>query len=155
MNSQPRTSLGHLWRCAYRSQQVTRMTRADVAALLRKAQMRNVTRDITGLLLLVDNRFLHFLEGPEVHLRALIDAIARDPRHSAMNLLFLEPADGRLFGGHSMAFSDWSSPMPLDDPMQRRLLQMLNDPVGVSQGQQPSTAAQMGFWRQCATALPA
>jgi Sensors of blue-light using FAD len=102
------TSLGSLWCCVYRSTQAKRMTRADVAALLRQAQMRNVELDITSSLLRIDNRFLHYLEGPLPALEQLLERLRQDTRHSAMEELYREPIARRRFPNMPIDFSDLS-----------------------------------------------
>ena len=146
------TSLDTLWRCAYRSQQAAPITRADLAALLRESQMRNVTQGLTGLLLHADHKFLHLLEGPEGAVRRVSQSIALDARHVAMEVLFMEPASRRLLAMHPMAFIDWSSPMTMEDPLQRLLKTVLEEPAPLLPG--ASTEAQMRFWEQCAKSLP-
>lgn len=102
------TSLGALWCCVYRSTQLKQMTRADVAAMLRDAQMRNVDRNITSSLLRIDNRFLHYLEGPLPALEQLLERLRADPRHTAVEELFREPIARRRFPNLPIDFSDLS-----------------------------------------------
>jgi len=154
MEHQKTASLESLWRCAYRSRQVARMTRADVAALLRESQMRNVTQDVSGLLLHLDDNFLHYLEGPEGVLRALAARIEKDPRHQVLGCLFMEPAPERLLPGHAMAYSDGGGPIPVDATAQALLNGMLQAPAPLAASHIPSTPGQMRFWAMWAAALP-
>jgi Sensors of blue-light using FAD len=107
MNSRM-TTLGALWCCVYRSTQIKQMTRADVAAMLRHAQMRNVDRNITSSLLRIDNRFLHYLEGPLPALEQLLEKLRADPRHTGFEELFREPIARRRFPNLPIDFSDLS-----------------------------------------------
>jgi hypothetical protein len=100
--------MGALWCCVYRSIQAKRMTRADVAVLLREAQMRNVERNITSSLLRIDNKFLHYLEGPLPALDLLLARLRVDPRHTAFEELFREPIAQRRFPNLPIDFSDLS-----------------------------------------------
>ncbi|MFN9450414.1 MAG: BLUF domain-containing protein [Rubrivivax sp.] len=154
MEHQKTASLESLWRCAYRSRQVTRMTRADMAALLRESHMRNVTQDVSGLLLHLDDNFLHYLEGPESVLRALAARIEKDPRHQVLGCLFMEPAPERLLPGQAMAYSDGGSPIPVDAAAQAVLNGVLKGPARLEASHIPSTPGQMRFWAMCAAALP-
>ncbi len=102
------TSLGSLWCLVYRSTQTKQMTRADVASMLRDAQMRNLDRNITSSLLRIDNRFLHYLEGPLPALEHLMGRLRLDPRHSALEELYREPIARRRFRNLPIDFSDLS-----------------------------------------------
>jgi Sensors of blue-light using FAD len=102
------TSLGSLWCCVYRSKQTKKLTRADMAVLLRDAQMRNVERGITGSLLRIDDSFLHYLEGGQEAIDRLFASLQRDPRHTHFQVLFREPIERRRFPNTLMDFSDLS-----------------------------------------------
>lgn len=154
MKDEKTASLGPVWRCAYRSRQTAHMTRADLAALLRESQMRNVSADVSGLLLHIDDSFLQYLEAPEPVLRGLAQRLVSDLRHAQMGWLFFEPSAHRLLEGQALAFSDWSSPMPLEEGLQWQLQQMLSGPLPVQAPVMPSTTGQLNFWRHCAAGLP-
>ncbi|GAA3031158.1 BLUF domain-containing protein [Microbacterium dextranolyticum] len=59
----------------------------DLEALLVQSRANNVDEDITGMLLYRRGRFLQFLEGPETAVRALLDRIRADPRHTGIRVL--------------------------------------------------------------------
>ncbi len=130
------------------------MTRADVAALLRESQMRNLSRDVSGLLLHVDDSFLHYLEGPEGVLRTLAARIEKDPRHEVLACLFMEPAADRLLPGQAMAYSDGVNPIPMDVAAQAELHGMMYGPAPLAAAHIPSTPGQIRFWTLCAATLP-
>ncbi|WP_307805161.1 BLUF domain-containing protein [Microbacterium sp. BLY] len=72
--------------------------------LLQQSRRSNATRDVTGLLLFRDGRFLQILEGPAEAVRRLVDRIAEDPRHHAMRILLETPIAARLFSDWSMGY---------------------------------------------------
>lgn len=147
------TSSGTLWCFAYRSVRVRHMTRADVASLLREAQMRNINRNVTGLLLQIDNRFVQYLEGPKEALLDLKERIAADSRHRQFELLFEGPIRERLFHDSSMAFSDLSGPAPREDRRSSLLQQVLEHPPPEDRRGRTNDVFHR-FWARCAQSLP-
>jgi hypothetical protein len=63
----------------------------------------NRLASITGLLVTHEGWFLQALEGPETGVRALMDRIARDPRHRGVRVLDQAPCECRLFQDWNMA----------------------------------------------------
>lgn len=149
------TSSGGLWCCAYRSQQVKRMTRADISLLLRDAQMRNMNLDVTGLLLQVDNRFIQYLEGPKEVVVPLLRRIQLDPRHHRFELLFEGPVARRLFHEWSMAFSDFGASELVGNGRGALLQQVLEQPLQAEDRPVPADHVLHRFWVHCAQSLPA
>lgn len=147
------TSSGDLWCCAYRSVQAKHMTRADVAALLRDAKMRNINRSVTGLLLQIDNKFVQYIEGPRADVQHLIDRIQADPRHRDVQLLFEGPISERLFGDWSMGFSDLSGSSLLQDRRSSLLKQVLEQPPPPDRRGRSNDVFHR-FWARCAQSLP-
>lgn len=82
----------------YTSRAVPRMGLDTVATIFRRAREFNASHGITGALLYDGHLFAHWLIGPAVTVTALMERIARDPRHEAMLVLLDEPADGTEFG---------------------------------------------------------
>lgn len=58
------------------------------------ARVRNPESRITGALLFDGERFCQLIEGPEADVKALMVAIALDPRHTDVRLLFEAPVSG-------------------------------------------------------------
>lgn len=116
--------------------------------------MRNLTLDITGMLLHVDNIFLHYLEGPEASFRGLLARLSQDPRHQGMGFWFIEPTAERLMPDHPMAFGDGGGPSPLAPALQAHLHMLLHGPLPEAAEPMPSSARQIEFWRFCAESLP-
>lgn len=81
--------------------------RADVnpdvlAGLVDDARLRNHDTGVTGALLHDRGQVLQWLEGPERAIAPLWEAIARDRRHGAVELLTRGSAIGRVFGHWNM-----------------------------------------------------
>jgi Sensors of blue-light using FAD len=138
---------------SYRSIQAKHMTRADVVALLREAQMRNMNRSISGVMLRIDQRFLHYFEGPVSAVDHLAEQIRQDTRHFDFKPLYQEPISKRLFERWSMAFSELSSPSnwPGTDPS---LLQRVLDETPPADGRGTAGDVFHRFWAECAATVP-
>lgn len=53
----------------------------DLESILLTARAHNLSADITGLLILRDDCFIQFLEGPPREIDALMESILADDRH--------------------------------------------------------------------------
>ena len=138
---------------SYRSIQAKHMTRADVVMLLRESQMRNMNRNISGALLRIDQRFLHYVEGPAAAVEHLTQQVRADARHSDFEPLFQEPVNKRLFERWSLAFSELSnaSMWPGPDPS---LLQRVLDEAPPADGRGNASDTFHRFWAECAVTVP-
>jgi hypothetical protein len=74
---------------------------ARLAELLAQSRASNTRRDLTGMLLYRNGRFVQVLEGPESEVRGLLSVIQDDPRHTGMRVLAEEYIAAR-------EFSDWT-----------------------------------------------
>ncbi len=72
----------------------------DVVAV---SARNNARVGVTGLLVAFDGWFLQALEGPRTEVSITFSRIAKDPRHSVLELIGMGPIDGRLFGRWSMS----------------------------------------------------
>lgn len=93
-----------LLRLVYTSTAAQPFRETALEQLLEQCRRSNAVRDITGLLLFRDGRFLQVLEGPVEAVRRLVDTIADDPRHRAMRILLETPITVRLFSDWSMGY---------------------------------------------------
>ncbi len=67
-----------------------------------EASQTNRTMNISGILMAVDNYFLQVLEGQEREVETLLDKIAKDPRHTDVQVLYRGNLPDRIFGQWSM-----------------------------------------------------
>jgi hypothetical protein len=79
-------------------------------SLLEQSRENNARNDLTGMLLYRGGRFVQVLEGPESVVRALIETIRHDPRHTNMRTLFEEPILERQFAAWTMGYEPISMP---------------------------------------------
>lgn len=75
-----------------------------LAQLLQQCRVLNAQRDVTGMLLYRDERFIQVLEGPADAVRTLATRIARDARHHGMRILLDEPIEVRRFADWTMGY---------------------------------------------------
>ena len=88
----------------YSSQATDAFDESGLDALLEQCRENNADADLTGMLLYRDGRFLQVLEGPEEPLRALMDVLTTDARHTGLRVLFEEPLRTRQFPNWTMGF---------------------------------------------------
>ena len=74
-----------------------------LAAILGKSRTNNRKRDITGVMLFRNQRFLQVLEGPDSEVDETYAKIAADERHCDLKVLFDEPTQTRHFPDWSMS----------------------------------------------------
>jgi hypothetical protein len=78
---------------------------AEVDAIVDWSRGRNAEFDVTGALIFTETHFAQFLEGPEAGVDALMASIARDPRHTDLQIMFRRPTDERRFPTWSLAYA--------------------------------------------------
>lgn len=99
----------------YRSKATSAPTVSELQALASKARRRNRALGVTGMLLFEDGRFLQTLEGPPDGLEAIWSSVARDQRHSEIEILSEHVAPARLFSDWDLLFCnrfDWQGTPP-------------------------------------------
>lgn len=76
-----------------------------VARIVALAQRRNRKAGITGGLIFTGKHFAQVLEGSSEALGTLVETIANDDRHGAMQVLYRKPIASRFFFDWSMAYN--------------------------------------------------
>lgn len=130
----------------YVSEASSPVSHADLKAILEPAQDFNRRRDITGCLIYEQGHFAQVLEGSENELDALMQRIARDPRHRDVRIIWSGPVDGRMFDEWSMAAFNLDRPDPADSVSIRELRQELAEFIAVSK---QNLATFPSFFRFC------
>jgi hypothetical protein len=90
-------------RIAYVSRAMACLTEACVYDIIRTAHNRNCAAGLTGGLLVMDGCFIQVLEGDRFRVRECFQAIARDPRHTDVDLRLDESTRQLLFTPEWMA----------------------------------------------------
>ena len=79
------------------------ITKADIAAILKKSEDFNVRNKITGCLLYYKKEFVQVLEGEKAVVKKLFARIKTDKRHSHVTLISEDTTDKRTFTNWQMA----------------------------------------------------
>ncbi len=99
----------------YRSRATSTPSVSELQSLASKARRRNRALGVTGMLLFEDGRFLQTLEGPPEGLEAIWNSVARDQRHSEIEVLSEHVVPARLFSDWDLLFCnrfDWQGTPP-------------------------------------------
>ena len=88
----------------YISSAVAPWSTEQLLELLQQCLKNNSARGVTGMLLYGEDTFLQALEGDDAVIDALIEKIARDPRHAKIQLLH-----GGRSSGASTPTGAWAS----------------------------------------------
>lgn len=91
-----------LYRLIYMSAAADYIDWDDLKDILTKSEKNNAELDVTGMLVLSDNKFLQVLEGPADNLNHLYAKILQDARHQNSQLLSYTPIHRRLFSAWAM-----------------------------------------------------
>ena len=94
------------YQIVYSSQAHELITAAVLEQILERSRVNNAANNVTGALIYVEGVFLQILEGEKAVLAALMERIARDPRHHSVKVFFEAEAGERTFGSWRMAFVD-------------------------------------------------
>lgn len=89
---------------AYASRATEPFDHARLVELLTESRANNSRDGITGMLVYTDPDFIQILEGPDAAVRALLERIGRDPRHTDVRVLLDEQATERKYSTWSMGY---------------------------------------------------
>jgi len=99
-------------RLLYCSQATSGVSDDQVENILVAARRNNKALGITGVLVQGGGMFMQLLEGPELAVLRLYVKISDDPRHGDCRLIYISPANERLFECWSMGVVN-SDPLKL------------------------------------------
>ncbi|WP_065571788.1 BLUF domain-containing protein [Microbacterium oleivorans] len=89
---------------AYASRATEPFDHARLVELLAESRANNERDGITGMLVYSDPDFIQILEGPDAAVRALLERIGRDPRHTDVRVLLEEQVSERKYSTWSMGY---------------------------------------------------
>ncbi|MGB3466211.1 MAG: BLUF domain-containing protein [Cyclobacteriaceae bacterium] len=90
----------------YMSQAVKPMSVQELTRIITYSRTHNESKDITGVLLYLNDKFFQILEGDSVEVTGLYSRIQQDKRHHSVTLLLSDTVDERIFNNWSMGFVD-------------------------------------------------
>lgn len=95
-----------LYNLVYVSTRKPNCTESVLQDILEESRQNNHLKNITGVLLYSDNRFLQYLEGDKEVIFSLYKQIKKDPRHQQVTLLYNVPINGRIFPSWQMGYKN-------------------------------------------------
>lgn len=98
----------NLHRLVYTSVRKPNCTDEELQKILASCKRNNPGKNITGVLLHSDKRFIQYIEGESETIQNLYEGIKDDPRHAGVNLRSFEPIEERKFPSWHMGFKDLS-----------------------------------------------
>ena len=100
--------MSELHRLVYTSFRKPDCDDAEIQKILDSCKKNNPGRNVTGILMHSDKRFIQYIEGEKKDLLELYDLIKEDPRHGGINQRNLEPIKERVFPSWQMGYKDVS-----------------------------------------------
>jgi hypothetical protein len=97
-----------MYHLVYISHATTPFSEEELISLLHDCRKMNKVKDITGMLIYLQNRFIQVLEGDSSTIKRLYNKIERDPRHKKVSTLLEGELDERIFKDWSMGFKSLS-----------------------------------------------
>lgn len=99
--------------------QTQMMTQKDVEDFLLYIREKNSRLGVTGILLLIQGKFIQYIEGPSTKIDELYKTIEKDKRHKDMMLLDTGSINEQQFKDWSMAYHEISE-MRVKDVMKNK-----------------------------------
>jgi hypothetical protein len=97
-----------MYHLVYTSHSIAPFSEKELIGLLQDSRKMNKAKDITGMLIYLQERFIQVLEGDSSVVKKLYSKIQRDPRHSKVSTLIEGESDERIFKGWHMGFKSLS-----------------------------------------------
>lgn len=93
---------------SYMSSQSRIMSKKSIEEFLFQVREKNKRLTITGVLLLIQGKFVQYIEGPAEEIDKVYESISNDSRHTDMILLDSGDVENRQFNDWSMAYKEVS-----------------------------------------------
>ena len=84
-------------------------TQSKLKELLNTCRINNKKRDVTGMLLYIDGKFLQVLEGRKEDVNFIFENIVKDPRHKKVNVIIEGRLSKRNFEAWHMSFKSFTA----------------------------------------------
>lgn len=100
--------MSDLYRLVYTSFRKSNCTDEEIENILASCKKNNPGRDVTGVLIHSENRFIQYMEGPKERVEELYTLKQTDPRHTSVNKRNFEPIKERVFPSWEMGYKNVS-----------------------------------------------
>jgi hypothetical protein len=97
-----------MYHLVYVSYATARLSEAELIELLQKCRVNNKAKDITGMMLYLQERFIQVLEGDYTLVKRVLNRIEKDPRHQKVSVILEGESSERIFKNWSMGFKNLS-----------------------------------------------
>lgn len=98
--------MSNLYKLVYTSSRRPNCDEAEIEKILASCKKNNPSREITGVLLHSNHRFIQYLEGDKEEIMHLFEAIKGDNRHGGVNLRYYAPIENRIFPSWHMGYKN-------------------------------------------------
>ncbi|WP_425389556.1 BLUF domain-containing protein [Ekhidna sp.] len=98
--------MSSLYRLIYTSFRKPECDEEEIDNILSACKKNNPGRNVTGVLLHSDKRFIQYIEGEKDEVLDLYELIKDDPRHTSVNQRNFEPIANRIFPSWEMGYKD-------------------------------------------------
>lgn len=95
-----------LYKLIYTSSRRSNCDASEIENILASCRRNNPSKNITGVLLHSDHRFIQYLEGDKEEIMSLFEAIKKDDRHGGVNLRYYTPIEKRIFPSWHMGYKN-------------------------------------------------
>lgn len=95
-----------LYKLIYTSSRRPNCDATEIENILASCRKNNPSKDVTGVLLHSDHRFIQYLEGDKDEIMRLFEYIKKDERHGGVNLRYYTPIEERIFPSWQMGYKD-------------------------------------------------
>lgn len=95
-----------LFKLVYTSSRRPHCDDQEIERILAACRRNNPQKNVTGILIHSQQRFLQYLEGEKDEIYHLYEHIKLDDRHGGVNLRYFSPIDERLFPSWQMGYKD-------------------------------------------------
>jgi hypothetical protein len=97
-----------MYQLVYISHATAPFSEEELVSLLEDCRKKNKAKEITGMMIYLQDRFIQVLEGDYSTIKRLYTKIERDSRHKKISILLEGESDERIFKDWSMGFKNLS-----------------------------------------------
>ena len=101
--------MSDLYRLVYTSGRMKNCDDQEIQNILQACKRNNPSKNITGVLIHTDKRFIQVLEGKEQDILDVFEKVKKDPRHAGVSLRALNAVKTRAFPNWHMGYKDIST----------------------------------------------